>query len=359
MQTERIDGTDYVIGTPEHAIARGAQRARLDAAYLEAHHHEYERNQRLLAGMDWPTLRLDANSSAFLARELLFVRPNIERMIYDRLRAAEFVPVDTAHPRGADSYSTQLVDHTGEAVISHDLAGSSPRADVSKTEDLRKYVNIRASYAYSVQDLEHAAFAGTPLQRWKMEACADVIARKLDQIGRSGDALSGLTGFFNNALVTVHTLTNGEWLTATVAELIADLFEIEQTIITAARDNQDRGYTLVLPTAYEGRLATTRMDSSSDMTIKEWFLRNARLITAIERYVALDGAVSPAVAAADAPEGICYRRDPAHLFWPIPITYEEQPPQVRGWEWLVEARARCGGVEFRRPAMALYIQNLD
>jgi hypothetical protein len=119
------------------------------------------------------------------------------------------------------------------------------------------------------------------------------------------------------------------------------------------------GYRLVLPAAYEGKLATTRLDASSDITIKEFWLRNSRLITSIERYVALDSAVTPDVAASDAPQGICYPADPSVLFWPIPITYEEQPPEIRGWEWLVEARARCGGVEWRRPFQALYIQNLD
>lgn len=361
---ERIDGTDYVIGTPEHAMARRARTARMDAAYVEAHHHLLERNLRMLRGWDEldHRIRTDANASAFLARDLVHVRAQIERTIYERLRAAEFVPVEEGHPPGAESYETRRMDIVGEAKISHDLAGDAPRADTAVEADLRKYVYVRSSYAYTTADLERAAFANVPLPRWKADACADVIARGLDRIGRSGDALSGLKGFFNSTDVTVHTLTNGEWGTATVAELLADLAEIEQTIIAACGDNLPPGekpFRLVLPSTYEGRLKTLAKDVTSDVSVANFFLANSRIIGSIERYGALDSAVSPDVAAADAPMGICYARSPETLFWPIPIVYDEQQPQLAGWEWITQARARAGGVDFRRPFWALYVQNLD
>ena len=84
-----------------------------------------------------------------------------------------------------------------------------------------------------------------------------------------------------------------------------------------------------------------------------------RVITAIERYGALDDAVSPDVKASDAPQGICYPRDPSVLFWPWAISYEEQAPQLTGWEWVIRARSRVGGVDVRRAAHMLYIENFD
>lgn len=335
------------------------------AAFVRANAALVRRNQGLLSRMDGlsPVVRKDANLTAFLARQLVHERGRVEATIYERLRAAEFVPIEGGHPRGAASYSTQMLDEVGEAKISHDLAGDDPRIDVDVDEDLRKYVNVRASYAYSVQELEHAAMAGVPLPRWKADACANAIARKVDRIGRSGDAKAKLTGFFNNADVTVLTLTNGEWEAGgtTVAQIIADLQEIEATILANTKDTQAEfgGYTLVLPTVYEGILATTPRSDSSDMSIKEWFLKTARVITAIERYSALDSAVSPDIKATDAPQGICYPRDPSVLFWPFAITYEEQAPQLSGWEWAIRARSRVGGVDVRRASHMLYIENFD
>ncbi len=354
---ERIDGTDYLVGSAEHAIASRQHHRRLDELYATAHRDEVERDVRRLQASPFGE-RFDANQTAFLARDLLFVRREIERTIYDRLRAAEFIPVDTSIPRGAQSYATRLQDRAGDAKISHDLAGDAPRADVSVTEDIAKLVNVRGSYAYSLQDMEYAAFAGVPLVRDKALACADMIARGLDKIGRVGETTTGLTGFFNNALVPDVTLPNGEWLTATAAEILADLQHLESTMISQSRDEHSADV-LVLPTAYEGRLRTLRSDANSDLSVAQYFLANARMIKRIERWIALDDATGTDAGVADPPMGILYPKDPGVLFWPIPISYEEQPPEVRGFEWLVNARARCGGVDVRRPKSMLYVENLD
>lgn len=333
-------------------------------AYVRAHSDLVDLNSEFIRRFDGldARIRKDANATAFLARQLVHQRGQIEFKIFEELRAAEFVPVESNHPRGAESYSTQLMTPQGKAKITHDLAGDSPRVDVDVDEDLRKYVNARASYAYTIQELEHAAFAGVPLPAWKGQACAEEIARKLDELGRIGASKLGLTGFFNNPLVTVHTLGNGEWNlfpTTTADQIIADLNELEDTLISQTRDTAKPPYTLVLPSAYEGILATSPRSSQSDVTIKEWFLRNSRLIKRIESYFALDGATGSDVAAADPPQAIVYKPDPMVLFWPIPILYEEQAPQLRAWEWVVDARARAGGVDVRRPSHMLYVENLD
>lgn len=336
------------------------------AAYVRANAALVKRNQQLLTRLDgpdsWLRTRKDDNMTAFLARQLVYERGRIEARIYGLLRAAEFVPIETGHPRGAEGYSTHMLSEEGEAKITHGLAGDDPRVDVTTEEDLRKYVNVRASYGYTVEELEKAALARVPLPRWKSNACARAIATKVDQIGRSGNAAAKLTGFFNDANITLLTLTNGEWETATVDEILADLNEIEDKIIEQTLDTQEAfegEYVLTLPTTAEGRISTTPRATGSDMSIKNWFLANARVIKRIERYKALDSATGDDVAAADPPQGICYPRDPEVLFWPMPITYEEQAPQLQGWEWVTRARARLGGVDWRFPSHALYIENFD
>ncbi len=345
--------------------------ARFDGdAFIESQPELVARNQRLVAHMDGlpARIRRDSNLTAFLARQLVHVRGQIEHTIFERVRAAEFVPVEGGHPRGAKSYATQLMNHVGEAKISKDLAGDSPRVDVDLDEEFNPYVNVRAAYAYTVQDLEQSAMAGVPLPRWKGDACADVIGRGVDKIGREGDVKAGLTGFFNNPNVPVLTLGNGEWngtMNQTLVDaIIADLNSIETTLITQSGDTAAMfgGHKLVLPTLYEGILSTTprSLAGPSDISIKEWFLKNNRgLITSIERYEALTGATGSQVSAADPPQGICYPLNSQVLFWPQAIAYEEQTPQLQNWEWSVNARARIGGVEFRRPTHCLYTENHD
>ena len=365
----RIDGKDYVRGSVE---ARSAQE-RLDAlrnqAFLEARPDLLERNAAVIrTAPALEIIRADANATALLARDLVFVSADIERKVYERTRMMEFVRPDTSYPRGAESYVRRTLDMTGEAKVSATLAGDHPRADVQMTEDALPFRNVTGAYAYTVDDLERAAFARAPLAAWKREACIDMISRKIDKIGRSGTASDAegdarLRGLFNNANITLHTLTNGEWNTETDADkIIADLEEIEATILAATKDTQpSSGYLLILPTVYEGKLVTKRSGANSDLSIAEYFLRKSRLIRRIVRYGALDSATTPDVAASDAPQGICIPMDQmaGGIYWPMPISYEEQAPEVRNFEWLVNARARLGGVEFSKPFLSLYIQNLD
>lgn len=365
-----IDGKEYEAGSAEARTAQAKLDGLRNDAFAAEHPEMIERNiatiRQTLALPE--KLRNDANSTALLARDLVYVSAEVERKVYEQSRIMQFVRPDTSHPRGADSYARRIMDMTGTAKVSAALAGDSPRADVSVSEELMPYRFVRGSYGYTLDDHERAAFARVPLPQWKREACIDMIARGLDKIGRSGTASdpegdAKLRGLFNNANVTVLTLTNGEWPTATAAEILADLAEIEATIITAAHDTQPQdGYRLILPSTYEGRLLTLKADATaSDLSVAKYFLANSRLIKEIVRYGALDSAVTPDIAASDAPQAICVpmNQERAGISWPMPISYEELPPEVRGYEWIVQARARCGGVEFVRPFFSLYVQNLD
>jgi hypothetical protein len=365
----RIDGKDYVRGSSEARTAQERLDALRNQAFLEARPDLLERNVatiRTAPGLE--RIRSDANSTSLLARDLVFVTATIERTIYERTRSMEFVKPDTSYPRGAESYVRRRLAETGKAKISSDLAGDAPRVDVTATEDQLPFRNVRASYAYSVDDLERAAFARMSLPQWKREACINAMSRQIDEVGRSGSKLdtdgdSKLYGLFNNANVNVLTLANGEWNTETdPLKVIADLDEIETTIITQAKDTQPTtGYMLIVPTAYEGKLLQMRAATDSDISVAEFFLRRSRLIKRIVRWGALDSAVSPAIKATDAPQAVCIPMDQmaAGIYWPMPISYEELAPQMKGFEWTVEARARLGGVEFSTPVFSLYVENLD
>lgn len=367
IETVRIDGKEYVAGSADARAAKERYDALRDLAYLEAHPELFERNKAVIARNDaLIKVREDANATTLLARDLVFVSAQMERTVYERSRMMEFVRPDTNYPRGAESYARRLVTMTGEALVGSTLASDSPRAGLGVEEDLFPFRNVQASYEYSVDELERAAFARMPLSMWKRESCIDMIARGIDRIGRCGTATDAngaakLLGFFNNAQVPSLTLANGEWATATSAEILADLQEIESTIIANAKDTQPGTYQLILPTVQEGILSTKRMDTNSDLSIKAYFLSTSRLIKSIVRYGALDAAVQPEIALADAPQGIVVPLDQtaAGIYWPMSIGYEELPPEIKGFSWVVQARARLGGVEFSKPFYSLYVQNLD
>ncbi len=340
---ERVDGAAYVYGSREHH---------------DAIERSIERRRRLLEGSPLAA-RLDANQTAFLARDLTYVSQEVQRVLYERLRASEFIPVKSDVPRGAQTWVYRQMDIRGEARAgAHLHADDAPSADVSIEEFPFPVTHVTASYQYTLEELEAAAFAGVPLSRDKANACAEIIARKLDKLMRIGDAAQGITGFFNNPNVPVVTLTNGEWLTATAAEIIADWAQVEQAVISQSRDVH-QATRLVLPTAYEGHLVSTPKDATSDMSLARWLLANARSIKQLERWIALDDATGADVGVADPPQGIAYDPNPDFVFAEMPVPYEELPPQARGYGWVVPARAVFGGVVFKRPNSAAYVENLD
>lgn len=348
----RLDGGAYVFGSREHHDAFEAG-ARYRASLIERSPiGEYLRQRDTLG-------RFDANAVAFLARQLTYVQMEVQRILYEELKAPQFVPVRSDVPRGARNWVYRMMDHVGEARVgAHLHADDAPSVDVSNEEVLQKTAHVTASYQFTLDEMEEAAFARVPLRADKAEAVAIAIARGLDRLMRVGDAELGLTGFFNNPNVPVITLTNGEWLTATAAEILADHAQVEQAIITNTRDRESAAR-LVLPTAYEGRIATLNAGTGTDLTVKEYMLRNRRMISSIERWMALDDATGADVGVADPPQGIAYTANPRDVFAEIPVPYEELPPQIRNFGWVVNARAKFAGVVFKRPLGAAYIENLD
>lgn len=349
VQIERIDGRPYVFGSREHhdAIERGVTW-----------------RQRLLEASAL-AMRLDANQTAFLARDLTYVSRDVQKVLYDKLKAAEFIPVKSEVPRGAQTWTYRQIDIRGQARMSaHLSADDPPNADVSVEEFPFPVSHVTESYQYSLDELEAAAFAGVPLARDKAEACAELIARGLDQAMRIGDVTRGIYGFFNNPNVPVITLGNGEWDTATAAQVLADLQQIEQAVITNGRDNHE-ATRMLAPTTYDGVLRNLSMGSANDKSVFKYFFGtpqdpgNSRMLKELFRWIALDSASGTETGATDDPQAIVYPPDPKVVFAEIPIPYEELPPQPRNYAWVVPARAVFAGVTFKRPKACAYVENLD
>lgn len=341
---ERIDDAVYRFDSKEHhdAIERSI-KWRFDMLQQGPYGHRFR-----------------ADQTEFLARDLLFVQRDVQKVLFERLRAAEFVPIRSELPRGAESWAYRQQEIVGEARVgAHLSADDPPSAEVGTEEFQHPTMHLSASYQYTVDELEKAAFAQRPLARDKAEAAAEIIARGLDRVLREGEATLGVTGFFNNPNVPVLTLTNGEWdSTGTIAEIIADFAEIEQEVIDQSRDVH-AATRLLLPTTMEGELATREKAAESDLNLKQWLLRNARMIQMIERWFQLDSTTTDNTTVTDPPLGIAYDPNPLNTYADVPIPYEEETPQQVNWCWKVPARAMTTGVVFKRPLSALYIENLD
>lgn len=366
-RTERIDGVDHIVGTVAHAQAVEVRDARLDAAYVAAHPKMLEEACRFLR--DWSSFRHrhDANLVAFFGQQLVFMRARVERVLREKLRIREFVPVETGYPRAAEVYGQQVDDEVGEAKVGRAIADDGGTADVESRVDFSPFVWVYSHYIWTAEELDAASYAGVPLLQRKAVAMANAIAMQLERIGRSGSSLNGLTGFLNNPNITVHTLTFGEHTSsATAAEMLADLLEIESTLVGVGGDHTPDEYALVVPNALDHKYRVTPVNTTGDLSVAEWFLSKSRRFKRIVPYTYLDDAVTPDIAASDAPMSMAVPVKPGttmpdleHVVWPFSVEYEELEPVVEGYRFKRRGQARCAGVDVRHPKLFLYVQNND
>lgn len=365
---ERIDGTDYIVGTREHMYAVEIRDARLDAAYLEAHPQVFDDTCRFLR--DWGAFahRNDANLVAFFGQQLVFMRARVERVLREKLRMREFLQWETGYPRGAISYGQQVDDISGEASEGNTMSDDAPGVDVESSVSFGAFDWIYTRYIWTNEELDAAQYAGVPLLQRKASAVAEAIARKLERRMRSGkNGAGGMYGLLNNPNITVHTYPNGEHTTvATSAEMIDDLSGIDSVLVGVAGDNTPEEYALLVPTECDHRYRMTQAVSGSDLSVAEWVMSKSRRLKHIVPFPYFDDAVSPDVAASDAPMAMAIPVQPGttlisldHALLPVSVEYEELPPVQVGYTFQRRAQCRVASVDVRQPKFFLYCQNND
>src|SRR5688500_15604277 len=95
---ERIDGREYICGSREHTDA--LKRA-------------VARTQRQLMESDCIADRIEAPGTAFLARDLVDVSREIQKTLYDRLRAKDLIPITSRIAPGAEAWTYRQHSEVG------------------------------------------------------------------------------------------------------------------------------------------------------------------------------------------------------------------------------------------------------
>lgn len=298
-------------------------------------------------------LNLDEYESAFFAREVEFIKAKTYDVKYPNLKAIQMIPVSTEAGPGAKVITYQQFNMVGIAKIIANYADDLPRADVFGKEFSSKVKSIGNSFGYNIQEIREANLAGVPLSAKKGTAARKANEQAVNRIGWFGDATSGLLGFLNQpnvpaAAVPVGTTSgNQNWIGATPklpAEILQDMNDAVTRIIDLTL-GVERPNTMLLPVQQHRKISTTRLDSGTDTTIREYFLKNNPEIQMIDWVNELKD-VSPNPAGGGGPVDVMatYDRSPEVLTYEIPQPFEMFPAQERGLEFLVPAHSRNGGV---------------
>lgn len=306
-------------------------------------------------------VRFDANETAFLERQLTYLRAKAFEVQFADNLARSFVPMATDIPADASTYAFPVWTRTGKAKVIANGAKDIPRIDLEVQEITGKVHTLGAAYGYELMELRSAARTGTDLQNMKPRAARMAIEDELDQMLAFGQTATqtslGVTGLCNNAGVGVETNNFTVWAAgdtadALVAELNSVPAEMAETVKQAAGLLPD---TLLLAPVNYNIIAQKRMGDGSDMTVLKWFLANNPYIKSVAPWHKL----STANAGGNGARAICYRRDPNVLEGVLPLDFEQLAPQADGLELVVNCIARAGGVKVYQPTAMLYLDHTN
>lgn len=302
--------------------------------------------------------RLDSNETAILTRQLEFVRTKVFEVRYAALLSLQFLPLMMDLPSWVSNVIQVVYDGTGQArIIGNAGSDDIPRVGVTAVEQTVKVVSVATSYAYQLMELRTALGTGVPLTDRKAKLARRVVDAAIDELLAFGNlsslalpqANTGMTGFVNATTVPTFTPTAGSWATATADVLCTEMSNFIRSV--SQQNNQIFATTDVVmsPTKYD-LLATKPRSTGTDTTCLE-FLKRVNPGVSFSSWHRLANAGTGGTV----DRLIAYCKDPEVVEGIVPITFEQLPPEVRGFETSVITHARCGGVDWHQPKGASYL----
>lgn len=312
----------------------------------------YDHYARILgainAGLE-SSQRMDANETAILTRQLVDIDARAYDQRYPDLKGLALFPVKSDIDVGADSYLYEVRDYAGQAKRVSNWSTDFPGVDTQSGEVEQKLYSYGDSYSYTLQDARRSMMARRSIEDSRALAARSVLARKLDDLIAVGDSEVGFTGALNNASVPTFSPVTGVWSNAGTdgSEIAQDLMAMAADVRVDSRGTEELD-TIVLPPSLE-EIAQRKLIPNTDVTAMDFFKKN-RPGVAVETWERLETAGSGGV-----PRIMGFSRREEKVCSLVPVEFETFAPQQVGLAWKVLCHMRCGGVIFRYPGSARYM----
>lgn len=294
---------------------------------------------------------LDAAQSVFFSRQLEQIESKLYEVKYADLEAELLLPGRTQVPAGVDKYTFRTFDRRGKAVPMAGHENGAPTVDVDGEEDTAPLMSWADAYRFNVEEIAAASHAGVPLTDMRAMAARRALAEALNTMALKGYAAKNIKGLFNLSNTLTGTVATGVggflWTQKTPDEILVDLFQMADSVANSTIDIESPKR-LVLPKSSIRLLSTKRLSgSASDRTVLEFFkMQRPGLEVVGANYLDTAGAGS-------GKRAVIY--DPSQVSWLVSIPFEQMPVEQQGFSFVVNMRARGGGVVSPYPKSILYV----
>lgn len=296
---------------------------------------------------------LDAKASAYLAKELEYIKNKVYEIEYDDLMFDSIFSVKTEVNPGANTIVRQIMDHAGKAKRMNGHAGDLPRVDVTKSEIRNPVILLADSYGYNIDEIEAGAMTGLHLNVERAKVARRKIEEEMNEIAWFGDVPTGILGFLTNPDIGSGNAA-AAWSTLTPAALLAEVNKMFTAVITASRGKK-KGKKLLLDPTERNRLFTTPRSDTSDTTLGMFLVNNIDSLGSADDIVSVpefldidnDGTGTKGAAVLDNADTEC------EIDTPRDVTFHNE--QEQGLEIVVPVSARYAGLSYMYPTGA-YIE---
>lgn len=282
------------------------------------------------------------SNGVFLARQLEYTMKTVFEEKRPQLNGLDLFPADTEVPIGATSYRIIRRRISGEARI-HGLSGSDiPVANVSNADEVRPIKYLVTGAQINLGEMLSSDFANL-----------DVWASRLRAARRVHDELMNYLIWNGNAGANLYGILTYPWLarilssvafdgTATGANMVAQLSRFARfPSVKSKQAFQGPTDMAVTPRVY-AVLAETRMDTGTDTTVLEFFLRNNGFIKRVHQAQELEAVNGSAY------DGILmWNANPGSgaITNVVPQGLTALPVQLKGFDQLVPMYSAFGGIK--------------
>lgn len=305
----------------------------------------YQQALEVLKAHAGDSLRLDANETIALAKDLEARKARNYDVIYGENKEMRFMSIDSSAPAGAESITYRQWDYAGMAKVITNYADDLPNVAVLQKEFSTPVKTLGAEYDYSVFDLQRAALAGGELPSRKSRVARRVVENKVSEMIAIGhDQVKGL---FNHANIPVATLPHtGAWGGLTADQILTNLHFLYRTVENATKETFVPNRCLMAPAVYDAAV-DRYVDTTNRDTVLNLFTRQTGVT--FEKAHRLDNA-----GAGGTDRVLMYNDSEEVLTFNLPVAYSELPPQTRGLSIVTPVWARVGAVEIHYPLALAY-----
>jgi len=297
---------------------------------------------------------------AFYISQFAKVESKIYEAKYANITYAELIPVDPSYPEWADSWDYISFDGVTMGKFIGASAKDLPQVGLQANKTSVPIGYAGNSFGYSLDELRKSQQTRIPLDTTKGRLAFRGAQEHTQQVAYFGDASRGMSGLFNNPNLGLDSSTI-DYSTATGQEMVSDLNGILNDVWMESA-NIHVPNVLVIPASIFTIITEKRMDSGTDTTVLQFFMKNNlffNLTGGQLRVIARLQLEADQLAANGVNNGgkyrmLAYELNDENLGMVNPIPWRALAPQMEGLEVNTPCEYKISGVDFRFPFSGRY-----